>query len=92
VKELNQLYSDALAEFAKIMKPGGKVAMIWPVFQGHTPKPQHYLDPCTDGFKIIKPLPDQYLSKFKQNISPRGNLLYGRPGQRVHREIMILQK
>ena len=74
------------------MKPGGKVAMIWPVFQGHTQKPQHYLDPITDGFTTLKPLPDQYLSKFKQNISPRGNLLYGRANQRVWREVIVMEK
>jgi tRNA G10 N-methylase Trm11 len=32
-KELEQLYSKSLTEFNKILKPFGRIVMIWPVFQ-----------------------------------------------------------
>jgi len=33
VEELEQLYSKSLMEFKKILKPAGRIVMIWPVFQ-----------------------------------------------------------
>jgi len=33
VRELNNLYSQSLAEFAKILKPNKRVVMVWPVFR-----------------------------------------------------------
>lgn len=91
-KELNSLYSDVLAEFARILKPGGLIAMVWPVFKGYDQKLNHYLEPRLHGLKTIKPLPGQYSHKFKDYLSERGHLLYGRSGQRVWREIIILER
>jgi tRNA G10 N-methylase Trm11 len=92
LKELNALYSATLAEFTKILKPGARLAMVWPVFKGFDNKLNHHLDPDLHGLKIIKPLPEQYAHKFNTHLSERGHLLYGRPGQKVWREIVLLQK
>ncbi len=85
VRDLNALYSIALQEFSKVLKPNGRVVMIWPIFQGQIIKPQ------TAGWKFLKPFSGDYQKIFTK-LSPRGNLIYARPGQRVKREIIILSQ
>jgi len=104
-KELEKLYSTALAEFKKILKPGGRVVMIWPVFIKHgTHSTKHaarnmehktrntiYVSPDLGGFKIINPLPSQFLANAITKTTNRNTIIYGRPGQKVWREIVTLR-
>ena len=92
LKELNSLYSKTLKEFSKILKPNGRIAMVWPVLNGADKKLAYYLEPNLHGLKVQSPLPEQYAHKFNNFLSQRGNLLYGRPDQRIWREIILLQK
>ncbi len=82
IKKLEGLYSRALKEFNKILKPNRKIVMVWPVFCQKNKK--HYINPDYKPLKITNPLPQPFLNK-------RG-LLYGRPKQKVMREIIILTK
>ncbi len=84
IKELEKLYSSALKEFSKILKPNKRIVMVWPVFCNK--KQTIYINPYTNKwFKFVNPLP----KKLKKHIN-RG-LLYGRPQQRIKREIIILE-
>lgn len=84
--ELDSLYSEALAELYKVLKPKAKVVMIWPMF--FPEKSPLYLDPNIKGYKKVsyKHLADLNL------LNKRHNLFYGRPAQRLWREIIVLEK
>ena len=85
VKEnLESLYSEALAQFRLVLKPGGRVVMIWPSFYGERP-----ITPDYSGFKMLNPYPSFMSSPLNKN---RPSIIYGRPGQKVFREIVVLEK
>jgi tRNA (guanine10-N2)-dimethyltransferase len=89
VRDLEDLYTISLAEFYKLLKPGGRIVMIWPVFaspQG----PIMLAQKIIRGFKVVRAFPDSQ-NKIT-GLSSRQTLLYGRQGQRVWREIVILEK
>ena len=69
VSELEELYSLALKQFNQILKPSGRVVMIWPVFFG-----QEHINPYLGNFAKIQ------------------SIIYGRPGQKVFREVVVLEK
>jgi tRNA G10 N-methylase Trm11 len=88
VLELNKLYSQALIDWQKIIAPGGRVVMIWPVFMSGQQK--YAVQPDITGWRKIK------YSQLAQQVWPEqytqdGNLLYGRPGQAVWRAIVGLE-
>lgn len=87
--ELERLYSYSLDEFNKILKPDGKIVMIWPVFQG---KLSTFIYPNIDSYKIIDPIPANLKKNIFLKITNRDSIIYGREGQRVWREIIILGK
>jgi tRNA G10 N-methylase Trm11 len=86
--ELEKLYSEAIQQFSKILKDDGTVVMIWPVFKN--PKQDINITPNINGFKIISPIPSQI--KKRLVITNRDTIIYGRPGQKVWREIVVLKK
>ena len=88
-KELENLYGQALREFKKALKADGRVVMIWPVFKFGGQWAQ--ISPDLNGFKIVNPLeiPGK-ATEMKKGITNRGTLIYGREGQKVWREIVIL--
>jgi tRNA (guanine10-N2)-dimethyltransferase len=90
VKELEQLYSKSLMEFKKILKPNGKIVMIWPSF---SVKPRSiFLNPNISGYKIINPMPKDLQKNIFLKLTTRNTMVYGREDQKVWREIVILQK
>jgi len=107
VQELEQLYNKSLTEFKKILKPNGRVVMIWPVFLKTEMKVRFTnlapsapsvkakftnLAPRLNGFKIIKPLPEYLMTNKNIQLTPKNTIIYGRPEQRIWREIVILEK
>jgi len=90
VRELNNLYSQSLAEFAKVLKPNGQVVMVWPVFH-ITPNAQHLM-PNINGFKIINPIPKNLQQDKRIKLTSRNTIIYGRNQQKVWREIVVLKK
>lgn len=92
-KNLSQLYKDAFREFAKVLKPGGKVVFVFPAFkQGNT------IDKTSDlvlpqikkeGFQPIPLLPQ--LSAISYQLPAPLSLIYSRPSQKVLREIFVFQ-
>jgi len=85
--ELQTLYSQALDNFYQILSPGGRVVMVWPVFFG-----REFLKPALDKWKPINALPEKFSHIPWVKLSYRDTLLYHRAGQRVWRELIILEK
>lgn len=69
IENLEELYSQALAQFSLILKPSGRVVMIWPVFYG-----ENHINPRLGNFTKVY------------------SVLYGRSGQKVFREVVVLDK
>lgn len=97
--ELEKLYSDAIQQFKKILSDNGTIVMIWPVFKNI--KEDIKITPNIDGFKIISPI--KKIPSAGGVAAGRGGLnnllvtnrqtiIYGRPGQKVWREIVVLKK
>ncbi|MCD4694329.1 methyltransferase domain-containing protein [bacterium] len=87
IKELENLYSNSLKEFEKILKPDKRIVMVWPVFE----KGETFINPNLNKLKIINPL--QNKNNFQGFItSKRNTIIYSRDNQRVYREIIILKK
>lgn len=93
-KELEILYSLSLKEFYKILKPKGRVVMIWPVFH-ITHNAKHItqnITPNLEKFKIINPIPEKFRQNKDIKLTKRNTIVYGREGQKVFREIVVLEK
>jgi tRNA G10 N-methylase Trm11 len=89
-KELNIFYSKVILEFSKIINQNGRVVMIWPIFLDHGKK--IFLDPELSGFKIKRLISEEVLKENNLKLSFRNTIYYGREGQRVWREILVLNK
>jgi len=85
IMQLEKLYSEAIVEFSKILKDNGRIVMIWPVFS--VDRRFRHMNPKIANFKIVNPLPKQEL-----RTTERQTIIYGREGQKVWREIVILEK
>jgi len=90
VKELEQLYSKSLMEFKKILKPNGKIVMIWPSFS--VKQKSVFLNPNISGYKIINPMPKNLQKNIFIKLTTRDTMVYGREDQKVWREIVVLRK
>ncbi|MFH0892118.1 MAG: DNA methyltransferase [Candidatus Falkowbacteria bacterium] len=88
-KELTELYARALSEFKKILAPNGRIVMIWPVF--HATRNSQFITPDMKGFKILNPIPESSRANAAVEPTARDTIIYGRPGQKVWREIVILE-
>jgi len=86
-KELEDLYSKALLEFYKVLKKTGRVVMIFPVFLNKI-----FLNPEIGNLKRVKVLEGDILKENTINLSKRDSVVYGRQGQKVWREIVVLEK
>ncbi|MDO8592923.1 MAG: methyltransferase domain-containing protein [bacterium] len=103
INELEKLYSDSLREFNKILKPNGRIVMIWPVFQ-RAPSVipakagiqkgtiAGTLHPNLSGFTILNPIPANLQKNIFLKLTNRQTIIYGRDGQKVWREIAVLEK
>ncbi|MFA5886802.1 MAG: hypothetical protein WC863_03410 [Patescibacteria group bacterium] len=87
IRDLEELYSQAISQFKEVLRSSGRIVMIWPLFYGQRP-----ITPDYSGFKIVNMLPDDFKdSKFLKKNN-RATIIYGRPGQRVFREVVVLEK
>jgi len=85
--ELEDLYTKSLREFSKILKPHGRVVMIWPMFFGNK-----QINPDYYKFQIISSLPEEWKTNPIIKLTQRNTVVYGRSGQKVFREIVVLEK
>jgi len=110
-RELEILYSQSLKEFYKVLKPKGRVVMVWPVLLcniKHPPARQAgeragethntyatrdiIINPYLGGFKIINPVPKNLEDNKVIQLTNRNTIIYGRPGQKIGREIVVLER
>ena len=89
IKELERLYSDSLKELKKVLKPNGCIVMIWPVF--NTKNSTKNITPNINGFKIYNPVPKELQNNNFIKLTKRDTIVYGRAGQKVWREIVVLK-
>ena len=89
-KDLDIFYTKVIYEFSKILNKNGRVVMVWPIFLNKNKK--LFLDPNLNGFKISNPISKNFLEENNVHLSFRNTFLYGREGQKVWREIVILEK
>lgn len=94
---LDDLYSSCLKEFKEILKPDSKIVMIWPIM--NSTKERIFLNPNTSGYKMVNPFNKKLFTKISnsafnipRNFNERPSLIYHREGQRVSREIIILER
>ena len=87
--DLNQLYSQALTDWQKIIAPGGRVVMVWPVFI--VGRQKYLVQPQIIGWRQIE---YSQLAKqtWPQQYTSDGYLLYGRDNQVVWRAIIGLER
>jgi len=105
--ELEKLYSKSLEEFKKILKPGGRIVMVWPVFQrahlslrGSISDRNNLtntniagaLHPNLNNFHIINPIPTSLQKNIFVKLTNRDTIIYGREQQKVWREIVVLER
>jgi len=82
--ELLALYQNAFKQFAKVLKHGGRVVNVFPVWHGKPIMDELQLRQIEKlGFKRVPLLPKE-LAHF---LTPRQSLVYRREGQRVEREV-----
>ena len=86
-RNLEELYSLAIKEFQIVLKKSGRVVMIWPLFYGQKP-----ITPNFDGFKMLNMIPEKLRTSEFIKKNNRETIIYGRPGQKVYREIVVLEK
>ena len=90
IAELEKLYSQALEQFVQVLRPGGRLVMVWPTFYGDRP-----INPkIHSSLQKVEILPDIFLNnvELRRFLNVRGNIVYGRSGQKVFREIIVLKK
>lgn len=90
--ELEKIYFAALRDWEKVLKPGGRVVMIFPSFQT---KSGFVSIPVAEELKrlpydLLPPLPEEATRLPYIKRTPQGGLIYERPGQKVVREIYVL--
>jgi tRNA G10 N-methylase Trm11 len=82
--ELSELYDRAFESIAKVVKPEGRLVIAFPVLmERRVPLPPA----MGKRWTILKPWEGVFTARTK-----RGGIDYQRPGQRVGREIFVLQR
>lgn len=90
VSELELLYAKSINEIHKVLKPGARAVMVWPVFK--TKQDRIFMSTKIAGkLKIIPAIPEWLLNDAVK-LTNRKTIVYGREGQKVWREIVILEK
>lgn len=84
IDELSGLYLDSFREFSKILKPLGRVVIIFPVIKSQNLN-------ILDQIKKSDFMPDCQFSNLYDD-SARQSFLYGRPDQTVKREIFAFKR
>jgi len=87
IANLEELYSESLKEFNKVLQAGARVVMIWPMFYGQRP-----ISPDYSGFKLLNMIPEALRDSEFIKKHNRDTIIYGRPGQKVYREVVVLEK
>jgi len=83
IKKISNLYLASFKEFKKILKPNGRICIIFPCFFDLSNKDLHFL-PILKKLKKIG-----WKTQVFAGGTKRGSIIYSRPSQFVYREIFI---
>ncbi|MBI2051051.1 MAG: hypothetical protein HYT31_04610 [Parcubacteria group bacterium] len=89
-KSLSEFYAEALGLMKYALKPGARAVIAWPYFIERGIAISAFDELERGGWNVVEPYPAQFQKEYP--LSARGTLLYGREGQHVFREIVILKK
>ncbi len=96
VAKLGKLYLAAFDEFRKVLRDSGVIVIIFPIFrfQGQFWELDIMDGIYALGFKKREFIPKMPAGgeKLNLNLSPRGSVVFFRPGQTVSREIFVFQR
>lgn len=100
IKNLSQLYIEVFKEFQIILKKGGVVVMVLPVFKIIEEQREYYRfmpvfnEAKALGFEIMELISPDIANKvgIRHELSKRNTIIYARENQFVLREIIKLQK
>jgi tRNA G10 N-methylase Trm11 len=92
ITEISKLYLQAFQQFAKVIRPQGRVVMVWPMYQhgGRYELLPIMTDVAKLGFRPL--LPEVRYSRLASELTERGTLWYHRQDQAVAREIVVWEK
>lgn len=90
-RDLEKLYSRCLQELKKILKKEGRMVIIFPIFTDKKGGVLEYIKPDLSGFHLIKPLSSELTKNCCPKTTDRNTIVYGRPQQKVWREVVILK-
>jgi len=90
-QELTEFYKNALKVLSLMIKPGGRIVMVWPVLRvGNNNLPLPLINEVKSyGLELVDMLPKQVPGSWRNS---RGTLWYARPDARVIREIVVLER
>jgi len=89
-KSLSEFYAEALGLMKYALKPGARAVIAWPYFIERNIAISVFDSLGGMGWNVVEPYPSEFQNTYP--LSARGTLLYGREGQHVFREIVILEK
>ncbi|MBI1961156.1 MAG: hypothetical protein HYS45_00465 [Parcubacteria group bacterium] len=89
-RSLSEFYPEALDLMRYTLKGEGRAVIAWPYFAKHGIMISVFGELERLGWKVIEPYPSEFQKTYP--LSKRGTLIYGREGQHVFREVVILEK
>jgi len=94
ISELEALYLASFDSFDKILKPQGRIVMVFPLFRhSNGVFTLRILETLEQrGFKRLNPIPEKVSLFAKVGPTARGSLIYRREDQKIEREIFVFQK
>lgn len=94
IRDLESLYADAFREFARVMKPNGVIAIIFPRFQKGAQVFEIQILPAIQklGFRVDPLFAGLDSVSLPFRLNPRGSVIYQREDQYLAREIFRLKK
>lgn len=94
LSELSSLYIAAFKIFFQILSPGGKIVIVFPVFEEDGKL--HYVDIIDElsklGFEKEQLIPPEFIQHPSISLSLRSTILYGDKNQFLLREILAFTK
>jgi len=93
IKELSKTYVQTFQEFKKVLKPEGRVVIIFPVykFKNELLQLEILKEIKKIGFETTSPISEKLVNTGCVQLTNRDSIVYSRPNQKVLREIFIFK-
>ena len=96
IQKLSALYHDAFRIFKTVLRPGGRVVIVFPRFvMAQSRREAMSLSttvlPELREWKHVHAFPQEYRKQFADGLTSDGAFLYARPDQYIQREIFVFE-